>query len=438
MKKERKGNKNIVQIIKSKKIIKLLILLSALVFCILIISNFLKIDIEKIKDSVVMIEVYDENNNLLATGSGFCAYDKNYIVTNFHVIEGAANFKIITDDKESINVKKILAFNSSNDLALLEIDSTLKPLKIKKNKNLKAGQKVTAIGSPLGELNTVSTGIISNAANDKGIQITASISSGSSGGVLLDNANKVIGVTYATLSEGQNLNYAISIEHLDNLINLYEKKKCIELSDDNYDKYTPNITNGITEMFKDYLTLPQPVEFNGHEENCYSPQDNKIFYNATNKYELYTNAMNKLGEHSMKDRYNNLSYEQQNKVIEYYEYYQTLDVYDWDITGDISKWSIAEFILELKLAQTQELAIIMTEVEENLYSSDALVNYLNETNLEYESKIIINRLFNNNDNRYNNEIVEYFNSQDRISYEQEVALLKFLGMTVDSNGNVYW
>lgn len=437
MKKEKK-EKNIIGIIKTQRMIKLLILLPILIFSILVISNLSKPNIEKIKDSVVMIEVYDENSNLLATGSGFCAYDKNYIVTNFHVIEGASSFKIITDDKESYNVNKILTFNSSYDLALLEIDLNLKPLKLGRSKTLKAGQNVTAIGSPLGELNTVSTGVISNAENDKGIQITASISSGSSGGVLLDKSNKVIGVTYATLSNGQNLNYAISIDHLNNLVKSFENGDCVSVNDDNYNSFTPNITNGISEMFKDYSILPDPITFKGDENNCYSPLNNNIFYNATNKYQLYTNAVNQLGEYSMKERYNNLSYKQQNKVIEYYEYYQTLDVYDWDLNDDIENWSVAEFVLDLKLLQAQELAIIMVEIEDYLHSSDSIIDYLNETNLEYETKIIINRLFNDNDNRYNNDIVEYFNNQDRISYEQEVLLLKFLGMTVDSNGNVYW
>lgn len=57
--------------------------------------------IEQIKDSVVKIEIYDDNNELLSTGSGFCMFKKNYILTNYHVIEGARFIKIIDDNNKS-------------------------------------------------------------------------------------------------------------------------------------------------------------------------------------------------------------------------------------------------------------------------------------------------------------------------------------------------
>ena len=58
-----------------------------------------------------MIEVYNGSNELVATGSGFCAYKSDWIVTNFQVIEGAKKIKIITDDHQEILAENIFAPN---------------------------------------------------------------------------------------------------------------------------------------------------------------------------------------------------------------------------------------------------------------------------------------------------------------------------------------
>lgn len=80
-----------------------------------------------------------------------------------------------------------------------------------------------AIGSPLGLLNSVSFGNVSALFKDEGvsfIQFTAPISSGSSGGALFNDKGQVIGITTGSLTEGQNINLAVSI---DEIINLYNK-----------------------------------------------------------------------------------------------------------------------------------------------------------------------------------------------------------------------
>ena len=73
-------------------VVMLLFIVSAISLHVLFDKNQ---NIEKIKDSVVMIEVYNDTGDLEATGSGFCAYRNNWIVTNFHVIEGAKKIVII-------------------------------------------------------------------------------------------------------------------------------------------------------------------------------------------------------------------------------------------------------------------------------------------------------------------------------------------------------
>ena len=184
-----------------------------------IFNNFSFMNLEKIKNSVVMIKVYDMYNNEISTGSGFCAYNEDYIITNFHVIEGAYKIKVITDDNKIFTVKDVMIFNMEEDLAMLTGDFDLEPLKIGDTRNIEVGKEITAIGSPMGQLNTVSTGIVSNADNDYEIRITAPISPGSSGGVLLDQKGNVIGVTYATYNslKSQNINYAISVEFVEKM-----------------------------------------------------------------------------------------------------------------------------------------------------------------------------------------------------------------------------
>jgi S1-C subfamily serine protease len=89
-------------------------------------------------------------------------------------------------------------------------------IKIGNSDNLKIGQRVYAIGSPLGFENTISEGIISGLRNydvlqRDFIQITASISSGSSGGAVVNDKGELIGISTLTAKEGQNINFAIPI-----------------------------------------------------------------------------------------------------------------------------------------------------------------------------------------------------------------------------------
>lgn len=158
------------------KVILCLVILVTIVGSVFYYKNNIPVDIETIKDSVVMVKVYDDNNNEISTGSGFCVYKSNYIVTNYHVISGAYKITIVSDNGKEYDVENIEIFNKENDLAILKCDSNFNPLKIGNTNDLKAGENIIAIGSPKGQLNTVSKGIISNADDDYEIRITAPIS----------------------------------------------------------------------------------------------------------------------------------------------------------------------------------------------------------------------------------------------------------------------
>ena len=168
-------------------------------------------------DRVVYLEVFDKRKNLLGTGSGFFIEDGKTLVTNYHVIEGAYEVTVSTADSSgSTKATKVLAYDKRADLAILQCNSDLgvKPLHLADSDTAKQGDKVFAVGYPLGLANTMSDGIISSRYYDEYnvdvIQITAAISPGSSGGALLNSRGSVIGVTSAYYIDGQNLNIAIA------------------------------------------------------------------------------------------------------------------------------------------------------------------------------------------------------------------------------------
>ncbi len=181
--------------------------------------------IEEAINSVLFIVIFDKDDELIATGSGFIAFTNRTIVTNYHVVEGAENVYAVDEKDNFFVIDRIIAADEEKDIAILSFKSTinLTPLRLNENPNLKRGQPVVAIGSPEGLKNSVSTGIISSLYDRDDvpeIQFTASISHGSSGGALFNDAGEVIGITSGMYEEGQNLNFAIGIYHV---IDLYRK-----------------------------------------------------------------------------------------------------------------------------------------------------------------------------------------------------------------------
>ena len=186
--------------------------------------------IETADASVVTIFCYDYEGKLAATGSGFVAFNSKTIITNYHVMTSAYTCKISTNQDITYDVASILAYSKEQDIAILQLakDTGLQPLTLGNSTSIKKGETVVAIGSPLGIKNTVSTGILSGRLMEDNmdvLQFTAPISSGSSGGALFDNNGNVIGITYASYIDGQNLNLAIPIELA---VELYRTKGAVK------------------------------------------------------------------------------------------------------------------------------------------------------------------------------------------------------------------
>ena len=174
---------------------------------------------ENTNDAVVTIYTFDANNNPLSQGSGVVLNDKGWIATNYHVYAGAD--KIIVKHKNKIvEYTGIIGLDVEKDILILKIaNRTFPHIYIGNSNLLKIGQKIYAIGSPMGLENTITEGIISglrsNSETSKHfIQISAAISHGSSGGAVLDTKGRLIGISTSTVIDGQNLNFAIPINEV--------------------------------------------------------------------------------------------------------------------------------------------------------------------------------------------------------------------------------
>ncbi len=183
---------------------------------------------DEVSKSVVVVLVADENNVTISQGSGVVINDDGVLVTNYHVYSGGKNIRI-RQGYTFIDKCIIVGTDISKDILLIKIvgSNPFPKIKIGDSENLSVGQRVYAIGTPLGEENSMSEGIISG-IRDKGfnsyIQITASISPGSSGGAVVNQLGELIGISSMSLVEGQNLNYAIPVSDILK-VNILEQDK---------------------------------------------------------------------------------------------------------------------------------------------------------------------------------------------------------------------
>lgn len=178
--------------------------------------------VRRIKPSAVAIETFDARNEKLSRGSGFFI-DVDRIVTNRHVLDGAYRAEIHSSTGNVYPVKSVLAVDAEGDIAILKIDvptTGVRPLPLVKT-SPQEGESVVVIGNPLGLEGSVTNGIVS-AVRDiptfgRIIQITAPISSGSSGSPVVNMQGQVIGIATLQITGGQSVNFAIPSERISQL-----------------------------------------------------------------------------------------------------------------------------------------------------------------------------------------------------------------------------
>lgn len=180
--------------------------------------------IGELSDSVVQIFV-EQHDGTFNTGSAFF-YDKGRIATNFHVIENAKSISMEYEDGSTYSGGfTITGYDRELDMATMMVsDVTTPPLKLGDSSTLVKGQRVYAIGSPVGLTNSLSDGLVSAVRSDM-IQVTTAINPGNSGGALLDEYGRVVGITFARITDGDNLGFAIPI----NLLKDMSKNKILTL-----------------------------------------------------------------------------------------------------------------------------------------------------------------------------------------------------------------
>ena len=171
---------------------------------------------QKISPSVV--EITAESDTMTSTGTGFFYDDGGTVVTNYHVIEDCQTAIITLADGSTYDVVSVLGYDEDRDIAILSTEcKNSKPLSVRTSA-ASTGESVYVLGSSLGLTGSLSSGIVSavdrEVEGNVYLQTTAPISSGNSGGPLVDGKGKVIGIVCASFDDGQNLNLAIPINDL--------------------------------------------------------------------------------------------------------------------------------------------------------------------------------------------------------------------------------
>ena len=144
-------------------------------------------------------------------GTGFVIDSDGHILTNNHVIEGADEIEVKTQDNH-VYKAKIVGRDDSTDLAVLKIDTKEKlvPLSFGNSDQLKIGEWVVAVGNPFGLDHTITTGVVSAKGRsispgsmmyEDYIQTDAAINPGNSGGPLVNLYGEVVGINSAIFSK---------------------------------------------------------------------------------------------------------------------------------------------------------------------------------------------------------------------------------------------
>ena len=162
-----------------------------------------------------------------ALGSGFLINDEGFLLTNFHVTEGETQISVEVYHQKAGQLERktykdvrIIAMNKFEDMALLKIEDKdapkFKHVVLGSADALDVGQRVFAIGSPLGLERTVTEGILSTKTRQIGgelyLQTTTAINPGNSGGPLFNLGGEVVGITNMKITFGEGLGFAIPVE----------------------------------------------------------------------------------------------------------------------------------------------------------------------------------------------------------------------------------
>ena len=171
-------------------------------------------DFSDIIEEVIPAVVSVQSN--IGKGSGFFVDTRGYIVTNYHVIDGATAAQVKTTNGNIYSIR-IVGIQKNADIAVLKIEETVPRLRFGSSDGVRVGEKAIALGNPGGLDFTVTQGIVSavdrkDAKGNEYVQIDVPINPGNSGGPLVDTNGNVIGVNTLKLAGFEGLGFALEAD----------------------------------------------------------------------------------------------------------------------------------------------------------------------------------------------------------------------------------
>lgn len=173
--------------------------------------------VEQVGPSVVALS--SARGDQGGSGSGVIVTPDGYALTNSHVVAGRSRLSATTEEGDRLEAT-VVGDDPPTDLALVRLSSRELPhAELGDSEQLKVGQLVIAMGSPLGLQSTVSTGVVSSRKRslrggdgrliENVIQHTAPINPGNSGGPLVDSRGRIVGINTAIIAFTQGLGFAV-------------------------------------------------------------------------------------------------------------------------------------------------------------------------------------------------------------------------------------